>query len=148
MSSRALPPALGATPDELEQQFYEAMQHADLERMMACWADDEEVQCVHPGGPRLNGPQAVRAGFAAIFQQGSVDVHLHSVRRLASDSVSLHSVVERVNVSTEQGPRSAWVIATNVYLRTEQGWRMVCHHASPGSASAPADRDPAPSVLH
>jgi len=29
---------------------------------------------------------------------------------------------------------TAWVIATNVYLKTALGWRLVLHHASPGSA--------------
>ena len=148
MSSRALPPALGATPDELEQQFYEALQQGDLERMMALWADDDDIQCVHPGGPRLTGPAAVRAGFEAIFGQGTVDVHPHSVRRVVTDAAAVHSVLERINVSTEQGPRSAWVFATNVYLRTEQGWRLVCHHASPGGPDKPGETVEVPAVLH
>jgi uncharacterized protein (TIGR02246 family) len=140
--------ALGATPDELERQFYEAMQQADLDRMMSLWADDEDVHCVHPGGPRMTGPAAVRAGFKAIFGQGLVDVHPHSVRRVVTDTAAVHSVLERVNVPTEQGPRSAWVFATNVYLKTEQGWRLVCHHASPGGPDKPGDTGETPSVLH
>lgn len=148
MPTRAPPTTLGTTPDELEQQFYEAMQQADLERMMTCWSDDEDVHCVHPGGPRMTGPGAIRTGFAAIFRQGVVDVHPHSVRKLVTESAAVHSVLERVNVSTEQGPRSAWVQATNVYLKTEQGWRMVCHHASPGAAQPPVEGRDAPAVLH
>ncbi|WP_442786621.1 nuclear transport factor 2 family protein [Hydrogenophaga sp. NFH-34] len=38
------------TPDEVEHAFYEALQHGDLERVMACWADEDDVVCVHPGG--------------------------------------------------------------------------------------------------
>jgi hypothetical protein len=34
------------------------------------------------------------------------------------------------------------MIATNIYLRTEHGWRMVAHHAS--SAPAPAISEPEP----
>jgi ketosteroid isomerase-like protein len=56
-------------------------------------------------------------------------------------------VLERVEVLTDQGPRDAWVIATNVYLKTAQGWRMVAHHASPGTASEVQESATSP-VLH
>lgn len=46
------------------------------------------------------------------------------------------------------GPGSAWVVATNVYAKTAQGWRMVAHHASSGSASEPADALTTPTLLH
>ena len=35
--------------------------------MMAAWAEDEEIVCVHPGGPRLVGFDAVRLGWEQIF---------------------------------------------------------------------------------
>ncbi len=55
--------------DDIEQQFYEALQHGDLERLMAVWADDDDIVCVHPGGPRLVGAAAIRASFEAMFGQ-------------------------------------------------------------------------------
>ena len=45
----------------------------------------------------------------------------------------LMTYVERIEVLTDEGPRHAYVIATNVYQKTAQGWRMVAHHASPGT---------------
>ena len=33
----------------------EALERSDLDAMMEVWADDEEVVCVHPGGPRVVG---------------------------------------------------------------------------------------------
>ena len=39
MASRK-PAAPLASPDEIEQQFYEALQRGDLERLMAVWSDD------------------------------------------------------------------------------------------------------------
>jgi hypothetical protein len=38
-------------------------------------------------------------------------------------------------------------MATNVYLQTAQGWRLVAHHASPGSLQAPDDGAVA-AILH
>ena len=60
----------------------------------------------------------------------------------------MHHVVERITLVDDKGERSAWVLATNVYLKTAQGWRLVAHHASPGTAQEPPEIVEAPSVLH
>ena len=41
---------------EAARAFYEAFEARDVEAMMATWAEDEEIVCVHPGGSRLVGP--------------------------------------------------------------------------------------------
>jgi ketosteroid isomerase-like protein len=127
------PQALLDSPDDIERQFYEALQHGDIDRLMAVWSDDDEIMCVHPGGPRLVGAAAIRASFESIFGQGAVPVQPEKVRRVASLSSAVHNVLEQVQVMGADGPQAAWVIATNVYLKGERGWRMVCHHASPGT---------------
>ena len=124
--------ALMASPDDAEAAFYEAMQQGDLARMDAVWADEDEVACVHPGGVRVVGPGAVRASFEALFANGVVDVVAHHVRRLLLGNVAVHHVLERVRVSTEDRNPFGYVLATNVYSHTPQGWRMVLHHGSPG----------------
>ena len=70
------------TADETEASFYDAMQHADIDRMMQTWADDEDIACVHPGGPRVVGSVAVRAGFEAVFANGPVHISIEHVRRM------------------------------------------------------------------
>jgi ketosteroid isomerase-like protein len=57
-------------------------------------------------------------------------------------------VLEKVDVVSDEGPQTAWVIATNVFLKTAQGWRLVLHHASPGSPRQMPEISEAPSVLH
>ena len=47
--------------------FYHAFEAKDIDAMMAAWAEDEEIVCVHPGGPRLVGYEAVRAGWEQLF---------------------------------------------------------------------------------
>jgi ketosteroid isomerase-like protein len=61
----------------------------------------------------------------------------------------VHHLAERISVQTSEGPRTAWVLATNVYLKTAQGWRLVLHHASPGSVDQPPTAvGEVPAVLH
>ncbi len=146
--ARPKAPAPLASPDETEQQFYDALQHADIERLMAVWSDDEEICCVHPGGPRVVGASAIRAGFTAIFANGAINAQPENIQRLQSGACAVHSVIERVRRMAPEGPQSAWVVATNVYLKTAQGWRLVSHHASVGPAREMQDFVEAASVLH
>ncbi|MEO8836851.1 MAG: nuclear transport factor 2 family protein [Caldimonas sp.] len=148
MARRRPPSPPVASPDDIELELYEAMRLGDLERLMALWSDDDEVFCVHPGGGRLVGGAAIRASFEAMFGNGTIDAEPHRVRRLESHSSAVHSVLERIRVATPEGERFAWVAATNVYLKSAQGWRLVAHHASPGSPEADDDSAETMSVLH
>jgi ketosteroid isomerase-like protein len=83
-----------------------------------------------------------------MFANGSVQATPEKVRRLDAGACSVHSVVERVAVMTDDGLQHAWVVATNVYAKTAQGWRMVAHHASPGMRTEPPEILTARPVLH
>jgi ketosteroid isomerase-like protein len=139
---------VGGSADEIEAAFYEALQKGDIEKLMACWADEDEVVCVHPGGPRVVGPLAIRAAFDAMFSNGSIRARPQQVRKVESLTSVVHNVLERIEVLTEGGPAHAYVLATNVYHRTAQGWRMVAHHASPGSQNEAQEHNDTPQVLH
>jgi ketosteroid isomerase-like protein len=142
------PKAPLGSPDDIEQQFYEAMQQGDIEKLMGVWADEDEIVCVHPGGPRLLGPIAIRASFETMFANGIIDAQPDKVRRLMLPGTAVHHVIERVKVMTDEGPQLAWVIATNIYMKAAQGWRLVVHHASPGVASEMLEIGESPSTLH
>jgi len=139
---------LGGSADDIEAAFYEALQTADIEKLMACWADEDDIVCVHPGGPRLIGIGAIRAAFDAMFSNGSIRAWPEGVRKIESLASSVHNVRERVEVLTDQGPREAYVIATNVYHKTPQGWRLVAHHASPGTLQEAQEISETPHLLH
>ena len=140
--------SLMSTPQEIENQFYEALQRGDIETLMEVWSDDEEIVCVHPGGPRIVGAAAIRATFDSIFANGPITVHPEKVRAVNTGHCAVHNVLERVDISTDEGPSTAWVIATNVYVRTDHGWRLAAHHASPGSPRELQEVAESPSILH
>lgn len=139
---------LGTSADETEAAFYQALQAADIELLMACWSDDDDVVCVHPGGPRIVGLAAIRSTFDAIFSNGSIQARPENVRKVQGLSSAVHNVLERVDVMTPSGPSQAYVLATNVYHQTAHGWRMVAHHASPGNQSEVQEIHEIPQVLH
>jgi ketosteroid isomerase-like protein len=140
---------LESSPDEVEARFYEALQRGDIEALMAVWADDDEIVCVHPGGPRVVGPVDIRASFEAIFNNGGVPVQPEQVHRLVWLGGALHHLVERIELRRGAELQTAWVLCTNVYVKSTLGWRLAAHHASPGTPHEPPTLDgDAPSTLH
>ncbi len=137
----------GGSADDVEAAFYEALQSGDIEQLMACWADEDDIVCVHPGGPRLVGAAAIRAAFEAMFEAGSVRAFPERLRKVESLGAAVHNVLERVDHVTAEGTLRAWVVATNVYFKTAQGWRLVAHHASPGRSEVAEVSEPA-QLLH
>lgn len=126
-----------ATPQDAEAAFYDALERADLIAMMTVWAEDEEIVCVHPGGQRLAGFAQVQDAWRRIFSSGPrLKVRLSNQVVVQGLLLAVHSVHENITVSGEDQLRPA-IIATNIYLRSALGWRMVVHHAS--SAPAPPD---------
>lgn len=139
---------VGGSADVIEAQFYEALQTGDLEKLMACWADEDDIVCVHPGGPRLIGSAAIREVFGAMFENGTINAYPEHVCKVESLTSAMHNVIERLHINTAEGRQEAVVVATNVYQRTAQGWRMVAHHASPGTAAGQVETHATPQVLH
>ena len=129
-----------SSPDDTEQAFYDALARADLEALMALWADDEEIVCIHPGAPRLIGHAAIRASWQAIFEQGGVPIfpiQLHVMQNLMAAS---HSVLEQLRTQPPAAAaQSLHIVATNVYVKTPQGWRIAVHHASVAPGKPPVD---------
>ena len=130
------------TAQDAENAFYEALERGDVEAMMEVWAEDEEIVCVHPGGERLVGYEAVRSSWAQIAASGQkLKIHLSDQSVMTGMMLAVHSLHEHVSAEDDQRRSAVPVAATNVYQRTGNGWRMIVHHASPVP-----ERTPAPTV--
>ena len=147
------PAAAFPTAQDAENAFYEALERCDLDGMMAVWAEDDDIVCVHPGGPRLSGQEQIRESWAQLFSAGPhARVSITQQVAISAMMLAVHSVHENFTVEGESrgDARPLPVVATNVYLRTAAGWRMIVHHASPAPAPAKpaAGRAGAPKLLH
>jgi len=135
-----------AKSEDVEAAFYDALARADVDALMALWGEDDDIVCIHPGGRRIVGHAAIRASWEAIFQRGGVHLratHVHVTQNLMT---SVHSVIEQV-IAGERGAPDIHVLATNVYLKTARGWRIVVHHASAAAGEEPS-AEPASGTLH
>jgi ketosteroid isomerase-like protein len=136
--TKARTPTIFTSPQDAAIAFYQAFEAKDVDAMMATWAEDEDIVCVHPGGPRLVGYDAVRAGWEQLFAgETKLSFRLDEIVAIETVGLALQSAVEHVTVGSDPKPRGA-AIATNVFLRTPSGWRIVVHHSSPAPAIAVA----------
>lgn len=126
------------TPDdesaELEEantRFYRAFEALDLTEMDTVWSHGEHVRCIHPGWAMLEGWEAVRQSWEAIFKDSrELRFTLSDVQVRIDGGLAWVTGTENI-LSQLQGNISVTaVLVTNVYERTGTRWRMVLHHAS------------------
>ena len=142
--STARTPPIYTSPQDVTQAFYQAFEARDLDAMMATWAEDEDIVCVHPGGARHVGYEAVRQSFEQMFSsEAKLSFRIEGLVAIETVGLALQSAIEHLRAG-EDGRRGA-AIATNVLMRTPYGWRLVCHHASP---SPPVSEAPQTGPLH
>jgi ketosteroid isomerase-like protein len=116
--------------------------------MMAVWADDDSIACIHPMTAPLTGRAAVAAGWRSMFEAaGQFRVQVEAAHEMREAGQVTRIVREYLIIGQETEPRPS-ILATNVYRKGADGWRMVLHHASPLQAGGtPPTRTP-PVVLH
>ncbi|MFV1997799.1 MAG: nuclear transport factor 2 family protein [Acidiferrobacterales bacterium] len=134
------------SPMEVEAFFYQALEQRDLSDIMAAWAEDDEVTCIHPMGPALEGLTSIRDSWGVICDSDQeLSFEIDSIHYSESADIAVHIVNEQIIMAGDP-PKEASILVTNVYRQTENGWRMILHHASPGSSDESAPEEPV--VLH
>ncbi|MBL1095233.1 nuclear transport factor 2 family protein [Streptomyces coffeae] len=121
--------------------LYEAMEQGDHEAMERLWLDapDTEVSCVHPGWPVLRGRGEVLRSYALIMANTDyIQFFLTDVEVSVLADTALVTCTENIlsgapaEEEGELGPLvGQLVVATNVFRRTEDGWKVWSHHGSP-----------------
>jgi ketosteroid isomerase-like protein len=136
------------TPETAESAFYAAFEARDLEAMMAVWAADDTIVCIHPLAAPLTGRAAVASGWRSIFEAaGQFRVRVERVHEIRLPDLVIRVVHEYLSIGQETEPRPP-IQATNVYRREADGWRMLLHHAAPLQVGIAAPARTAPPVLH
>ena len=139
---------LFATSSDCETAFYDAFERADLNLMMAVWADEPGIVCIHPQGPRLAGLTAIRGSFAEIFSQGpNTQLKVGELRKHQGQTLAIHCVYESFSPPDRKDSLPP-VLATNVYLLTPHGWRMIVHHASLSPQGTTVEEQGVMRILH
>ena len=114
--------------------LYEALESADVDRMAAVWDDVEPdvLVCVHPGWPMLRGRGRVLRSFSAIMANTPyIQFFLTDVEVAVTGDTAVVTCTENILTAVSQEGASGQVVATNVFVRRPDGWRLQVHHGSP-----------------
>jgi len=112
--------------------FYDAFERLDLDAMRAVWLADARVRCIHPGGEALVGPESVHGSWARIFASTArirfeiVDLSID----VAADTAWV-GCIERIQARYDDDELVSEAVATNLFERSGDDWRLLLHHASP-----------------
>src|SRR6202162_6589485 len=113
--AKARTPTIFTTPQDAAAAVYRAFESKDIDAMMAAWAEDEEIVCVHPGGPRLVGFDAVRLGWEQIFAgETKLLFRLDEIVVLETVGMALQSAIEQVTVGDNPTQRGTAVARNGV----------------------------------
>jgi ketosteroid isomerase-like protein len=128
--------ALRAEVEAANTSFYTAFETADLDAMNDLWLDDPETLCVHPGALPVRGTPAISRSWALIMANTPyIQFFLTDVEVSVLSDVASVTCTENVLTADEHTDPDAFggakAVATNVFVRTADGWRLWIHHASP-----------------
>ncbi|MGW4162779.1 nuclear transport factor 2 family protein [Streptomyces sp. NPDC004788] len=117
------------------------MEQGDFDTITELWLDDgaTPVSCVHPGWPVLSGRGDVLRSYALIMANTDyIQFFLTDVEISLADDVAVVTCTENIlsggpaEDGAELGPLvGQLVVATNVFRRTSEGWKVWSHHGSP-----------------
>ena len=130
---------------EANAAFYRCFEAGDLDGMQAMWLDDDEALCVHPGALPVRGTSAINRSWALIMANTPyIQFFLTDVEVSVRGDVASVTCTENV-LTADAGTEpdafgGAKAVATNVFVRKADGWRLWIHHASP-VLSAREDQD-------
>ena len=113
--------------------LYAAFESADVDAMERIWDDGDPsaVVCVHPGWPMLRGRASVLRSWSAVMAGTEyIQFFLTDVQVWVTGETAVVTCTENVLTSADVG-ENAVVVATNVFVRRPDGWRLQVHHGSP-----------------
>ena len=114
------------------EDFYSAFESLDIMQMDGVWAHQEYVTCIHPGWSIRVGWPLVRDSWVVIFNNVfSMGFSLTELQvQVAGD---LAWVICKENITSRHGDntQNSQVVATNLFERINEGWKIIHHHGSP-----------------
>ena len=117
---------------EANQRFYEAFGALDIDGMDAVWENSDRSLCVHPGWQPLVGWPLIRESWQVILDNATLmHFNVQYINMVVAGDCGWVTCVENITSVLQGRAGNFGVLATNIFVRADQGWLMIAHHASP-----------------
>jgi ketosteroid isomerase-like protein len=128
------------TPQEAEDDFYDALEECDLSRLLSVWADSDDVCCLLPMYPMIQGRKAVEEMFSHLFSAGQgVELSVLHLSWIETGDIAIHQVEQTVQKAPPDRPPPPPFYGTNIYRKGERGWRLIVHQNAPKPEPPPPE---------
>ena len=109
---------------QANEAFYQAFANRDLAAMEKLWSRASPVVCIHPGWAPLFGREVVMASWRSILDNPrSPALVCRQPRAFVQGDSAFVVCFEDLG--------QVFLIATNLFLREEDGWKLIHHQAGP-----------------
>ncbi len=116
------------------QGFYDAFNELSIERMAAVWEESDRALCVHPGWQPLVGWAPIRQSWERIFDNANLmQFNIRYLNVVVQGDFGCVTCVEGITSVVQGRATNFSTFATNIFARSQSGWRMIAHHASTSS---------------
>ncbi len=117
---------------KMNEQFYRAFENLDVGLMDSMWAHQEYVTCIHPGWSIRVGWPAVRDSWVVIFNNTfSMEFELTELQVQVAADIAWVICTENISSRIGESPQNSRVVATNLFERIGEEWKIIHHHGSP-----------------
>ncbi len=117
---------------QMNEQFYRAFENLDVGLMDSMWAHQEYVTCIHPGWSIRVGWPAVRDSWVVIFNNTfSMEFELTELQVQVAADIAWVICTENISSRVGESPQNSRVVATNLFERIGEEWKIIHHHGSP-----------------
>jgi SnoaL-like domain len=115
--------------------FYERLESRDLSALAAVLADSEQQTCIHPGREPVVGLTPVLSSWKDVFTRAEYLQFFITDAVVLASADGLGVVMCRENLlgrdrGASPGLRPGHVVGTNVFVRGDDGWRLLAHQGS------------------
>ncbi len=116
----------------INNTFYRALGSRDLDLMGTIWIKDQRAGCVHPGWIMLQGWEAIRQSWENVFDpEDRLEIKLHNLSVDIKGNAAWVTCVQELKYIMRDPVSMNISTSTNIFEKTDEGWKMVVHHASP-----------------
>lgn len=105
--------------------FYRAFAAKDMKALREIWADVPRISCTHPGWNPVIGHLAVLESFRSILEGPNPPAISCTGAQAFVDGNSAY-------VLCHEKLGGGYLVATNIFTRSGNQWRLLHHHAGPG----------------
>ncbi len=124
-----------SSPEDAENALYEALSNGDRVLLGRVWTDEATAMLVNASGEIITDGTAIVVAISKSFEgRGPLIYRLSSNAKWQHQKISVHSLEESIYIEGDRR-RQSYIVTTNVFIDTGNGWRLSVRQMTPGSVT-------------